>query len=178
MHKLILLVLFSIFSYANNLVLQEGEIKAHTEILGDSKIDPSTKTINSKLTIDKNIESIKGDISISSLTLKSDNEDRDKHMYEVLNIEVHPKIHLNIIDIKKDEKDGNLYNINASLTLNGVTKNIISNSKIAEENNIINFDGSFSIKLTQFNIEPPSLLFLTVRDQIDINYNLSYEENK
>lgn len=176
MHNLILLIIFSVFSFANNLVLQEGEIIAHTEIFGDSEIDSKTNKIKSILTINKDIESIKGNISIMSSSLISDNLDRDEHMYKVLNIQANPRIDLEIKSIHKVESD---YQINASLLLNGVQKDISSIASITTVKNITNLVGNFSIKLTQFNMEPPSMLFITVRDQIDIKYNLSYIiENK
>lgn len=175
MRKLIFLAILAIFSFGDNLVLQDGEIMAHTEIFGDSQINPKTKEIDSKLTINQNIESIKGDITIKSLSLKSDNSDRDKHMYEVLNIEINPTINF---EIKTVKKSGTAYEINGLLTLNAVKKEISSFATITEESNLINLIGDFSIKLSEFNMEPPSLLFLTVRNQIDINYNLSYKKGE
>lgn len=175
MHKLIILVIVAIFSYGDNLVLQEGEIIAHTEIFGDSEINPSTKKIDSKLTMNQNIESIKGDITIKSLSLRSDNDDRDKHMYEVLNIKINPEISFEIKTVKKTDS---FYKIDGLLTLNAIKKEISSLSIITEEKNLLNLSGNFSIKLSEFNIEPPSLLFLTVRDQIDIKYNLSHTKGK
>ncbi len=178
MHKLIFILLLSIFSYANNLVFQKGEIKAHTEIFGDSKIDPLTKEIDSNITIDENIESIKGKISINSLSLKSDNKDRDIHMYDVLNIKIHPKISIDIKNLKKNTEDSTTYIINGLLNLNGITKEIISLVLINKEKNLIALNGDFSIKLSDFNINPPTLLFLEVRDQIDIKYNLLYKKGE
>ncbi|PLY07201.1 MAG: YceI family protein [Arcobacter sp.] len=175
MRKLILVAFLSIFSFANNLVLQEGEIVAHTEIFGDSKIDPMTKVIDSKITMNENIESIKGNVTINSLSLVSDNLDRDKHMYEVLNIKVNPTISFEFKSIEKNDLD---YKINGYLTLNGVKKEISSITTIVDDQKLLNLSGNFSIKLTEFNMEPPSLLFLTVRDQIDIKYNLSYTKGK
>lgn len=175
MHKLILIILLSIFSFANNLTLEKGEIQAHTEIFGDSKIDPRTEDIISTLIIEQNIESIKGKIFFNSLSLISDNLDRDKHMYKLLNIKTNPSITFEIKSIQ--ELDTN-YQINGFLTLNGVKKEISTIVIIGEHKQLLNLRGKFSIKLTQFNMEPPTLLFLTVRDQIDINYKLSYTKGK
>ncbi len=102
MRKLILLVLLSIFSFGDKLVLQDGEIMAHTEIFGDSQINPKTKNIDSNLTINQDFESIKGKMTVRSLSLKSENIDRDKHMYEVLNIKINPRINFEINTIKKN----------------------------------------------------------------------------
>ncbi len=176
MRKLFILVILSIFSFGNNLILEKGEIIAHTEIFGDSDINPATKEIDSKFIMNENIESIEGLISIKSLSLTSDTPDRDKHMYEVLNITINPTINFEIKTVKKVD---DLYEINGFLTLNGIEKEITSRASIIEEKDFLNLKGDFSIKLSEFNMEPPSLLFLTVRDQIDIKYNLSYtKENR
>jgi len=169
MRKLVFLVLLTGFAFANSLVLQNGKIQAHTEVFGDSSINPSSNTLESKLEIKDSIQSIKGVVSIQSLSLVSDNKDRDKHMYEVLNVSVNPKIIFSIVSINKD-KSG--YKINGFLTLNGITKKIKTHSVITQKDKNISINGDFSILLTDFGIEPPSMFFLTVRDQIDINYNL------
>ena len=174
MHKLLLLILLSIFAFANNLVLQDGEIEAHTEVFGDSEINPKTQSIVSTLNYENSIESIRGKIQISSSSLKSKKEDRDKNMYELLNTKNYPNITFNISDIqKKDEQ----FEIKGKLTLNAVTKEITSLVKIEELENVLVINGTFFIKLTQFNIKPPKMFFLTVRDQIDIKYNLRYKKD-
>ena len=95
-------------------------------------------------------------------------------MYKVLNTNLHPKISFNIINIEKQERN---YIINGKLTLNGITTDITSFANIEEYRKEIRIKGLFSIKLTQFSMEPPTMLFLTVRDQIDITYNLSYKKD-
>jgi len=175
MRNLVFILILAISSFADILVLEKGEIKAHTEIFGDSEINPKTNKISSNLVMGQDIESIKGNISINSLSLVSDSLSRDEHMYEVLNIGVNPTINFEIKSIQKADEN---YQINGLLTFNGIKKGILSMVSISEAKKLTNIVGAFSIKLTQFNIEPPSLLFLTVRDQIDIKYNLLYKKGK
>jgi len=174
MRKLLLVVFLSVFAFADTLVLQNGEIEAHTEVFGDSNINPKTQSIISTLKYENTIESIKGKIKISSASLKSEKEDRDKNMYELLKTDIYPNITFNITDIqKKDEQ----FELTGTLTLNAVGKEVKSIVEIDELENEISMDGTFRIKLTQFDIKPPKLLFLTVRDQIDIKYNLRYKKD-
>ncbi len=84
MYKIIILALLAIGANAADLTLIGGQIKAHTEVFGDSHINPSSKQIESLVTIDDTIDSIKGKISITALSLKSDNDARDKDMYEAI----------------------------------------------------------------------------------------------
>lgn len=169
MYKVALFLILSLGAFASNLNIVKGEIKAHTEIFGDSEINPQTTHIKSLLTIDDKIESIKGEVFFETLSLVSSKKDRDEHMYKLLDSEVHKVISFTIKNIIKNETN---YDINGVISLNGVKKEITVKSDINEENNQIVMVGGFSFNLTDFNLEPPTLLFLTVRNQIDINYNI------
>ena len=52
MFKLLVILSLGLFANANNLTVQNGEIKAHTEVFGDSEINPSTKNVKADLTIE------------------------------------------------------------------------------------------------------------------------------
>lgn len=175
MYKLTIFVLLVLNVHAADLTFTNGQIKAHTEVFGDSHIDPISKQIESKLTTDGNISSIKGNISISVLSLKSDNKKRDEDMYQTLNEKSNPYITFGIKNIVQTNKS---YQINGVLVLNGVTKNVSSSAQITNTDDALNFFGSFSIYLTDYNIKPPKLLFLTVRNKVDITYDLTYRNKK
>lgn len=175
MFKLLVILSLALFANANNLTIQNGEIKAHTEVFGDSEINPTTKNVKADLTIENSIESIKGKIYFETLTLISDKKSRDEHMYELLQVEKFKTIFFDIRSITKNETD---YEIKGALTLNGVTKNIKAKIIINQQNNQISLNGGFSFNLTDFNLEPPKMMFLTVRNQIDITYSISLNEVK
>ena len=175
MFKLLVILSLALFVNANNLTVQNGEIKAHTEVFGDSEINPTTKNVKADLTMENSIESIKGKIYFETLTLISDKKSRDEHMYELLQVEKFKTISFDIKSITKNETD---YEIKGALTLNGVTKNIKAKIIINQQNNEILLNGGFSFNLTDFNLEPPKMMFLTVRNQIDITYNISLNEVK
>jgi polyisoprenoid-binding protein YceI len=169
MFKILVLLTLGLVAFGSNLNIQKGEIIAHTEVFGDSKIDPSTKEINSLLVMNDNVESIKGKIYFDTISLISQKKDRDANMYELLNVEKYKTISFEITNIVKNETN---YAINGVLILNGVKKNITSKSEIISEKDLVSLNGGFSFNLTDFNLEPPTLLFLTVRNQIDISYNI------
>ena len=175
MFKLLVILSLALFANANNLTVQNGEIKAHTEVFGDSEINPTTKGVKADLTMENSVESIKGKIYFETLTLISDKKSRDEHMYELLQVEKFKTISFDIRSITKNESD---YEIKGALTLNGVTKNIKAKIIINQQNNQISLNGGFSFNLTDFNLEPPKMMFLTVRNQIDITYNISLNEVK
>ena len=175
MFKLLVILSLALFANANNLTVQNGEIKAHTEVFADGQINPTTKNVKADLTIENGIESIKGKIYFETLSLISEKKDRDTNMYKLLNVEKFKTISFDIKSITKNETD---YEIKGALTLNGVTKNIKAKIIINQQNNEILLNGGFSFNLTDFNLEPPKMLFLTVRNQIDISYNISLNEVK
>jgi polyisoprenoid-binding protein YceI len=173
MSKILIILCLSLALNAANLNIQKGEIIAHTEVFGDSQINPSTKEINTFLTIQKEVESIRGKIYFDTITLISQKRDRDSNMYELLNFQKYKNISFDISNIVKNE---NGYYINGDLTLNGITKNITTNGEIINNKDAILLKGGFSFNLTDFNLEPPTMFFLTVRNQIDISYNIQLKK--
>ena len=175
MFKLLVILGLVLGANATSINVQSGEIKAHTEVFGDSEINPTTKNVKADLTIEDTIESIKGKIYFEVLTLVSDKKGRDENMHELLKIEKFKTISF---DIKRITKNGNVHDINGVLTLNGVSKNITAKTTIIKDNNQITLKGGFSFNLTDFSLEPPVMMFLTVRNQIDISYNILLSEIK
>ena len=173
MSKILIILCLSLAAIASSLNIKKGEIIAHTEVFGDSQINPSTKEINTFLTIQKEVESIRGKIYFDTITLISQKRDRDSNMYELLNFQKYKNISFDISNIVKNE---NGYYINGDLTLNGITKNITTNGEIINNKDAILLKGGFSFNLTDFNLEPPSMFFLTVRNQIDISYNIQLKK--
>jgi len=173
MYKIIILAMMSIALNATIFSLDTGEIKAHTEIFGDGNIDPKTTLIDSQLMLESGMESLRGTISFSTISFKSENNDRDENMHESMNIKLHKSVSFYISSLKKLE---NSYEISGYLVLNGVKKEIKSVATIVKTTDTLTLNGTFSIKMSDFAIEPPTLLFLSVRDQVDVVYNLNYKD--
>jgi polyisoprenoid-binding protein YceI len=161
-------------AYAKELSFKEGFIGAQTEILGDSNINPKSAQIVTKLNMDDAIESLKGDIALELLSLKSENEKRDEHMYEALHVKAHPSTTFKLKEVNK-EADG--YHLIGVLTLNKQTKEIDTKADITDQSDLLKLKGGFSIKMSEFGIEPPTLLFLSVRDEVVIAYDLTLAKN-
>ena len=158
---------------AGTLTFTKGTINAHTDVFGDDTIDPFSTQITSHLTLGSDLAQLSGDISIPSISLASEHNGRDEHMHEAMHTEIEKLIS---VKLTKVEKSDALYKIYADLTLHGVTKQIVSICSIKEDETTLNLDGTFNINMTDYNIEPPSMLFFTVRDKVDIKYNLNYRK--
>lgn len=173
MFKILIILCLGLAAIASNLNVQKGEIIAHTEVFGDSQINPTTKEINSFLTMQNDIQSIRGKIYFDTISLISQKRDRDSNMYELLNSEKFKTISFDITSIVKNETT---YDISGELMLNGITKNITFKSEIINNKDTILLNGGFSFNLTDFNLEPPTMFFLTVRNQIDISFNIELKK--
>lgn len=154
---------------ANTLHLKKGYIKAHTEVLGDSTIEPATSRVHTSLSYQKSIESLKGKVWIYTKSLHSDNKERDKHMYETLGAKRYPKI---IFTINRVKKRGNSYTIIGRLSMHGKSRRVSIPAKFTKSSSGYKIRANFSIKMTDFGIKPPKLLFLSVRDRVDISVYL------
>lgn len=170
--KLLLsLSLIATLSVAQTPSFKEGSIKAHTEILGDSAIEPKSTKLQSRLSLrDTSIESLRGELILPLSTLKSDNEKRDSHMYETLHTKESPNTSFKILSATPMQ-DG--YQLIGILTLNQKPKEVKTLAKIDATKETVKLVGDFSFNLSDFSLEPPTLLFLSVRDQIDIHYDVT-----
>ena len=65
--------------------------------------------------------------------------------------------------------------IKGQLTIKGVTKDIIANGKIKKIENDLNLISSFSVKLSDFNIKIPKVVFMKIDEVVKINLNYNYE---
>jgi polyisoprenoid-binding protein YceI len=167
--RVLLLTAIPFLLNAANLTLINGEIKAHTKVFGDSNINPSTKTIKATVSIDDTIESLKGKFTIKVLDLKSSKSDRDEHMYEALEAKNYPNI---VVDIQSVIKIEDRYKLDGTVTLHGITKPLSSIATISKNGNKISLKGGFSVNMKDHGIKPIKLLFLTVRERVDIDYEL------
>ncbi len=158
---------------ASSLVFTKGEVKAHTEVFGDSSIDPMTSSISSRLTMDDNITTIRGEVDVSLVDLKSDNEGRDEHMQKVLDISKYAKTTFTIEDVKQV---GTAYEVSGTLNLHGVTKPLTLTGDIVRVDNQVRLVLKNSFNMSEFGIEAPVMAFvLKVRDQVDISVDTTYD---
>ncbi|MDD5052209.1 MAG: YceI family protein [Sulfuricurvum sp.] len=156
--------------YAGNLSFESGLIKAHTEVFGDNTIDPMTKKATSHLSMEANPTTLKGTIEISMNDLFSDNKKRDEHMQEAVESSLFPKAVFDVKDVVA--KSGNNYVLKGMMTLHGVTKAMSFDGSISEEGNNVHIKAASSMKMTDFGIKPIKMMFLTVRDQVDLNVDV------
>lgn len=156
--------------YGGNLSYESGLIKAHTEVFGDATIDPMTKKATSHLSMDASIPTLRGSIEISMNDLFSDNKKRDEHMQEALESSLFPKA---VFDLKEVvAKGGDNYVLKGTMTLHGVSKPISFEGTISDEGNKVRIKATSGLKMTDYGIKPIKMMFLTVRDQVDLSVDV------
>jgi polyisoprenoid-binding protein YceI len=171
--SLLFLTFASTWLLGANLVITKADVKAHTEVLGDSTINPETTKLTSHLKMGNTIESMGGTIDISMLELKSDNAKRDEHMGEAIESS---KYTLATYTFKKVEKSAKGYAVNGILDFHGVKKPLTIQADIQDNKGEITFKGTSSFLMSSYNVTPPKMFFLTVRDQIDLNIDVKFKK--
>jgi len=156
---------------AAQLGVTQGVVIAHTEVFGDSTIDPSTTAVTSHLQMPEGIDSIHGEVVVSMVALASDNKDRDEHMHEAMESAAFPHA---VYTIESVAAKGEGYALTGTLQLHGVSKPLAVEAQIADANTTLNMKGNASFLMSEFGIKPPTLLFLTVRDQVDITFDVTF----
>jgi len=171
--SLLLTLLTSTWLTAGSLVVTQAKVQAHTEVFGDSTINPATIHLTSHLSMEKNVESIKGSIDISMLKLKSDNAKRDEHMVESIESAKYPLATYTFKEVKKSSSG---YTVNGILNFHGVKKPLTIEANIKKTKSGLSFKGSSGFLMSSYNVTPPTMFFLTVRDQIDLNIDVMFKK--
>ncbi|WP_457653397.1 YceI family protein [Rhodocaloribacter sp.] len=115
-------------------------------------------------------------VEIPVLTFDSGNRNRDSHMAEVVEFYLFPKVIFDATDVTPIDSvaDGEadaFWRIKGNLTLHGVTKPVESVAKIVKDGDRLRAEGAFDVKITDFDMERPSLLMVKVKDWIGLRYD-------
>lgn len=156
--------------YAGNLSFESGSIKAHTEVFGDSSIDPVFKKATSHLSMGDSVGSLRGSIDVSIADFMSDNAKRDANMHETMESDKFPKASFEIKEVIA--KGGDNVILKGTLSLHGVSKPLSFEGSVSEEGSKVRIKAKSSMKMSDFGINPPKMVFLSVRDQVDLNVDV------
>lgn len=163
-------LLLAVSVYAGNLSFESGMIKAHTEVFGDSSIDPVFKKATSHLSMGDSATSLRGSMDVSVADFMSDNAKRDVNMHETMESDKFPKASYEIKEVIA--KGGDNVTLKGTLSMHGVTKPLSFEGSVSEEGSKVRIKAKSSMKMSDFGINPPKMVFLTVRDQVDLNVDV------
>jgi polyisoprenoid-binding protein YceI len=118
-------------------------------------------------------------VNINSKTLKSGKKAMDKKTFQALRTDEFTNITFNLDNVKSQKKiDDSTFEFKATgkMSISGVTKLVTIDFLLALNGDEVNITGSYTLKMTDFNVEPPTALLGTIKtgDQITIKFNANY----
>jgi polyisoprenoid-binding protein YceI len=117
------------------------------------------------------------DMSIPVASIKGDRSGMDPKTYEALKKDKFPTIKF---DLGKIENiDGKTVVASGTLTIAGVSRNVDLKANYQESGDKISFSGEKAIKMTDFNVTPPTAMFGAIKsgDDITIKYDVVFTTN-
>lgn len=164
--KLVILFLSIALSFSQNLDFSSSEIKYYGYHVLHNWIGVSTSS-NSKVLYDASSKTGSASVSVRLDSFDSKLSSRDSNMLYYTNAIDFPEVVFKSTEAKVTEDS--VY-IQGNLTFHGVTKKIKTSAHI-QLNNIQTLSGSFNIKLSDFNVKRPSLMFIEIDDNVRIEYS-------
>ena len=118
-------------------------------------------------------------VEILAESLKSGKNAMDKNTYKALNTNKFKKIMFSVTKIKSVTPTGtNTYKVetNGKMTISGQTNDITLSFVMQVNQSAVKIEGSKTIKMTDFGIEPPKALFgtITTGDEITIKFSTKF----
>lgn len=168
MKKIVLGLLLALPLLAINLELKSGSVAAHTEMLMDSTIDPINNSLQADISIENNdITTIKGKFWVEMTLFKSDKSDRDESMYKEIQADKFKSATYTISSVTKIEGENN-YMIEGVLNFLGQEKPLSAKAKITAVDGSLAIEAKSMIKMSDFGVKMPCMVFMCVRDQVDL----------
>ncbi|EQA43320.1 YceI-like domain protein [Leptospira broomii serovar Hurstbridge str. 5399] len=99
---------------------------------------------------------------------RSGDENRDSHIIESLGFPENQSVSFSSTSI--DITDGG-WLVSGNLTINGVTKPVKTKANISSSDGQIEVSGKFQIKMGEYQITPPSLLFAKAKEEVEIEFS-------
>lgn len=115
---------------------------------------------------DKNDKNHKAKLKVPLTSFDSRNSNRDSNMLTYAEAYSYPLV---IFESNLIEKNGDSVLINGQINFHGITKPMTTTAKIDTTDGFKVF-GSFYIKLSDYKIQRPGLMFVKIDDSIKINF--------
>ena len=121
------------------------------------------------------------EVYVTSESLKSGKNAMDKKTYKALKTDDYKTIKFKMVEVKSNKKiDDSTFEIKiiGNMTICGVTKLIPIDFIINKKGNVMNATGSGAMKMTDFNVEPPTALLgaITTGDDLIIKFNANFKK--
>jgi polyisoprenoid-binding protein YceI len=163
------------YHFTSNKMVIEGTSNIH-----DWSMQSSSATGTAVITTNpSNAVTELGNVSFSVPveTLKSDKSGLDKNAYKALKTDKFKAIAFNAVKTTITPAGGNNYNISSTgkLSISGVARDVvITATGIMAGDKSLNIKGAYKLKMTDFSVEPPSLMFGAIKtaDEVTLKYDI------
>lgn len=123
------------------------------------------------LTADKKGAINKVVVSVKVASFDSKNANRDSHVIEATEGILYPTITFSSDTIIQK---GNNLEVSGIIVFHGVRQRISFTAEKKDAKNKVEITGSFPLKMTDFKIEPPSLMGIATTDEFKISFDMFY----
>ncbi len=132
-----------------------------------------SKEINSILLMDEAKTTIyQVAVSAKLATFDSKNANRDSHMMEVTEALKFPNVTFVSTSVNIE---GNEFTSSGTLSFHGISQPVALKGKVTKEGNKLIFTGGFGLKMSQFKVEPPSLMGISTNDDFKLDFKVVYQ---
>lgn len=114
------------------------------------------------------VASSAGEISFDLSGMRSGNPLVDREAERRLHIKEHPIVTGVLTEMAPVTGTPTLFDAAGDLTFHGVTRTIRGQLRIEERDGVLGITGSTRIDVTDFGVQPPSLLLIKVHQHVDI----------
>ncbi|MCX7876720.1 MAG: YceI family protein [Melioribacteraceae bacterium] len=125
---------------------------------------------NSQLYFEVDLNTVDTGIGLRNRHMRENYLETDKYRYAIFSGKI-------ISYNKINEKEFDV-NLNGEMKIHGVTKNVSLTGKIFLVGNELNIKSKFSVKLSDYNIEIPKLMFMKINEEIKLELDFFMMENK
>ncbi|MEG3659949.1 YceI family protein [Arenibacter palladensis] len=127
-----------------------------------------------------NFETGKVAFKLPVKSIKTDKDKRDEHMYELLEVEKNPNVLFDgklMDDFNFDKKGNQTVKVSGDFTLAGTTRQIsVPLELVLVSEGTIQLKASWSLLITDYGLERPSIVFIQVNDEHDLSVDAVLKE--
>lgn len=123
--------------------------------------------LNGQLEWDPQTKELSGEICVALAEWVSGEPLKDKHTQEMFQVEQFPQGCYSVTGIQGDPASGQV-TLLGTLELHGIKQDISIPGTFQEQNGTLIFDGTFTTKVTDWAMKRPSMLGMTVADEVQV----------
>ena len=132
-------------------------------------------SVVSGVVMTRGLEDAVGCVAIEAKSLDTGIDRRNELMWEDhLEVARFPEIRFILTGLTDRQQEPNrvVLTLEGELTLHGITRNIRIPVSVSPRNGGLEIEGKTILKMTDYAIERPSFLFITVKDEVDVRFRV------